>query len=100
MTTGIAGEKIFKNFSAMAIINSATEAFCRSLALELAPIRVNVVSPGFVAPKSPEVVKYAQQFPIGRIASPEEVADAYIYLMVSPYTTGTSVVIDGGVRLI
>ncbi|HBT89620.1 SDR family oxidoreductase [Desulfobacter sp.] len=99
MTTGIAGEKIFKNFSTMAIINSATEAFCRLLAIELAPIRVNVVSPGFVAPKSPEVEKYAQQFPSGRIASPEEVADAYIYLMGNPYTTGISVVIDGGARL-
>jgi len=100
MTTGIAGEKIFKNFSTMAIINSATEAFCRSLAVELAPIRVNVVSPGFVAPKSPEVEKYAQQFPSGKIASPEEVADAYIYLMRNPYTTGISVVIDGGAMLI
>lgn len=100
MTTGIAGEKIFKNFSTMAIINSATETLCRSLALELAPIRVNAVSPGFVAPKPEEVVKYAEQFPAGRIASVEEVAGAYIYLMESPYTTGVSVVIDGGARLI
>lgn len=100
MTTGIAGEKIFRNFSTMTIINSATEAFCRSLALELAPIRVNAVSPGFVAPKSPETEKYAQQFPAARIASSEEVADAYIYLMKNPYTTGLSVVIDGGARLI
>ena len=100
MTTGIAGEKIFKNFSTMTIINSSTEAFCRSLAVELAPIRVNIVSPGFVAPKSPEIEKYSQQFPAGKIASPKEVADAYIYLMGSPYTTGISVVIDGGARLI
>ncbi len=100
MTSGIAGEKIFKNSSTMSIINSATETFCRSLAVELAPIRVNVVSPGFVAPKSPDVEKYARQFPSGKIASPEEVADAYIYLMESSYTTGLSVVIDGGARLI
>ncbi|WP_321415545.1 SDR family oxidoreductase [uncultured Desulfobacter sp.] len=100
MTTGIAGEKIYKNFSTMAIINSAIEAFCRALAIELAPIRVNIVSPGFVTPKSSQVEKYAEQFPLGRIASPEEVADAYIYLMKSPYITGTTVVIDGGARLI
>jgi NAD(P)-dependent dehydrogenase (short-subunit alcohol dehydrogenase family) len=100
MTTGIAGEKIFKNSSIMAIINSATEALCRSLAVELAPIRVNAVSPGFVAPKSPDVEKYAQQFPSGKIASPEEVAGAYIYLMENSYTTGISVVIDGGAMLI
>ena len=100
MTTGIAGEKIFKNFSTMAVINSATETLCRSLAIELSPIRVNVVSPGFVAPKSPEVENYAQQFPSGRIASPDEVAEAYIYLMASSYTTGISMVIDGGAKLI
>ena len=100
MTTGIAGEKIFKNSSTMSIINSATEAFCRLLAVELAPMRVNSVSPGFVAPKPPEVEKYAQQFPSGKIASPEEVAEAYIYLMESSYTTGLSLVIDGGARLI
>lgn len=100
MTTGIAGEKIFKNFSTMAVINSATETLCRSLAIELAPMRVNVVSPGFVAPKSSEVENYAQQFPSGRIASSEEVAEAYIYLMASSYSTGISVVIDGGAKLI
>jgi len=100
MTTGIAGEKIFKNFSTMAVINSATETLCRSLAIELAPTRVNIVSPGFVAPKPKEVEKHAQQFPLGRIASPEEIAETYIYLMASPYITGTSVVIDGGARLI
>ncbi|GBD98664.1 3-oxoacyl-[acyl-carrier-protein] reductase FabG [bacterium BMS3Abin07] len=100
MTTGIAGEKIFNNFSTMAIINSATETLCRSLAIELAPIRVNVVSPGFVGPKSREVEKYAQQFPLRKLALPEEVAETYIYLMASSYTTGTSMVIDGGARLI
>ena len=100
MTTGIAGEKIFNNFSIIAIINSATETLCRSLAIELAPIRVNVVSPGFVGPKSKEVEKYAQQFPLRKLALPEEVAKTYIYLMSSSYTTGTSVVIDGGARLI
>ena len=100
MTTGIAGEKIFPNYSTMAIINSATEALCRTLAVELAPIRVNVVSPGFVAPKPPEVVQRAGQFPAGRIASSQEVADAYIYLMESPYITGMSLVVDGGARLI
>lgn len=100
MTTGIAGEKIFKNASTMIMINSATEALCRSLAVELAPVRVNVVSPGFVAPKTPEVETYAEQFPLGRIASPDDVANAYVYLMASPYITGTTVVVDGGARLI
>jgi len=100
MTTGIAGEKIFKNLSTMAIINNATETLCRSLAVELAPIRVNVVSPGFVAPKVKEVEGYAQQFPLQRLAAPKEIAETYIYLMLSAYTTGTTLVIDGGARLV
>ena len=100
MTTGIAGEKIFKNFSTMAVINSATETLCRSLAIELAPIRVNIVSPGFVGPKSSDVEEYAQKFPSGRVSSSEEVAEAYIYLMKNAYTTGLSLTVDGGARLI
>ena len=100
MTTGIAGEKIYNNFSTMAIINGATETLCRSLAIELAPIRVNVVSPGFVAPKPEEVEKYAEKFPMKKITTAKEVAETYIYLMESAYTTGTSMVIDGGARLI
>lgn len=100
LTTGIAGEKIFKGSSTMCIINSAVETLCRSLAIELAPIRVNSVSPGFVEPKSNEIQKYALQFPIPRLASQEEIAQAYVYLMMNRYTTGTNIVIDGGARLI
>ena len=100
MTSGIAGEKAYRNASTMAVINGAIEALCRSLALELAPIRVNVVSPGFVAPKPPEVEAYARQFPAARIADPAEVAASFLYLLCHPYTTGTILVADGGARLV
>ncbi|MBG0775735.1 MAG: SDR family oxidoreductase [Desulfovibrionaceae bacterium] len=99
LTTGIAGERIFPNHSTMAVINCATEALCRALAVELAPVRVNAVSPGFVAPKPPAVDAVAQRFPLGRVAAPEEVAAAYVHLMKSPYATGTTLVVDGGARL-
>lgn len=100
MTSGIAGEKIFKGSSTMCIINSAVETLCRSLAIELTPIRVNVVSPGFVEPKGNEIQEYALQFPVPRLASQEEIAQSYVYLMMNRYTTGTTIVIDGGVRFI
>lgn len=100
MTTGIAGEKIFKGSSTMCIINSALETLCRCLAIELSPIRVNLVSPGFVEPKGNEIQEYALQFPIPRLASQKEIAQAYVYLMMNRYTTGATVVIDGGVSLI
>ncbi|MEN6350542.1 MAG: SDR family oxidoreductase, partial [Syntrophomonas sp.] len=55
MTTGIAGEKIFRGSSTMGIINAAVETLCRFLAVELAPIRVNAVSPGFIEPKIEDI---------------------------------------------
>jgi NAD(P)-dependent dehydrogenase (short-subunit alcohol dehydrogenase family) len=100
LTSGIAGEKIYKGTSIMAVINSATETLCRVLAVELAPLRVNVVSPGFVEPKSKEVQEYACQFPLRKLASLDDVASAYLWLIASPYMTGTVTVIDGGARLI
>lgn len=100
LTSGIAGEKVYKGASTMCAINSATETLCRVLAVELAPIRINVVSPGFVAPKPPEIQEYASHFPLKRLASVDEVAQAYIYLMSNTYVTGTSMIVDGGARLV
>lgn len=100
LTTGIAGEKIFQGASTMCVINSALETLCRSLAVELAPIRINAVSPGFVAPKSQKTAEYASRFPAGRLANADEVADSFLYLMNHPYVTGTTVTVDGGARLI
>jgi NAD(P)-dependent dehydrogenase (short-subunit alcohol dehydrogenase family) len=100
MTTGIAGEKVFKGSSTMGFINGALEALCRSLAVELAPIRVNAVSPGFVEPKSREAQERALQFPVPRLATQEEIAQAYVYLMMNDYVTGTTMVVDAGARLI
>ena len=84
----------------MAIINSATETLCRALAVELAPLRVNAVSPGFVEPKPQKIKEYARRFPIGRLASMDEVVSAYMWLMTNQYITGAVTVIDGGARLI
>lgn len=63
LTSGIAGEKVYKSASTTVLINSATEALCRLLAVELAPLRVNVVSPGFVEPKPESIQENAKQFP-------------------------------------
>lgn len=84
----------------MAIINSASEALCRSLAVELAPLRINAVSPGFIAPKPENIEKFAMQFPAGIVVQAEDVAEAYLYLLCSSYVTGTTVIVDGGARLV
>jgi len=100
LTSGIAGERIYSGASTMAIINGATETLCRTLAVELSPLRVNCVSPGFVAPKPESVQDYARQFPLERLATLDEIASGYLWLMANPYVTGTTTVLDGGARLI
>lgn len=100
LTSGIAGEKVYKGASTTILINSATEALCRLLAVELAPLRVNVVSPGFVEPKPKPIRERAGQFPAGRLGASNEIASAYLGLMENSYVTGTVTVIDGGARLI
>ena len=84
--------------------------FARALALELAPTRVNVVSPGWVdTPMWDEIVGEAKsgffadmapRLPSRRIATPADVARAYVYLMESEFTTGETIRIDGGHNLI
>ena len=54
----------------------------------------------FVEPKAKKVEEYAKQFPLRKLASPEQVVETYIYLISNSYTTGTSMVTDGGAKLI
>jgi len=84
--------------------------FARALALELAPTRVNIVSPGWVdTPMWDELVgeaksgffaQMAARLPAKKIATPADIAAAYVYLMESEFTTGETIRIDGGQSLI
>jgi NAD(P)-dependent dehydrogenase (short-subunit alcohol dehydrogenase family) len=78
------------------------------LAVELAPIRVNAVLPGGVATEIfaglPDAIRLAEEAkflsqPLPRIAQPDEVAAAYLYLMRGGYTTGQVLQVDGGAML-
>ena len=87
-------------------INAAIEALARGLALELAPVRVNAVSPGLVAtPLWSGMSEHARQdmydaaaarLPARRIGRPEDIANAVIYLAATPYATGSTILVDGG----
>lgn len=87
----------------------AIETFGRHLALELAPRRVNTVSPGpidspllrkaFGPDPSAYVPHLAGQVPIGRIGSTEEAASAVVFLMANPFMNGTVLGVDGGMSL-
>lgn len=79
--------------------------FSRALAKEVArkQIRVNVVAPGFVhtemtAHLAEEELKKA--IPLGRFGDPHEVAHAVLFLLESPYVTGSTLIVDGGLQLL
>jgi NAD(P)-dependent dehydrogenase (short-subunit alcohol dehydrogenase family) len=86
--------------------NSAIEGLGRGLAFELAPIRVNTVSPGTVDGSlwrsRPDDVReaafagYAGSSLLGRVAREEEIAHAVLYLMTNTFTTGSTLFTDGG----
>jgi NAD(P)-dependent dehydrogenase (short-subunit alcohol dehydrogenase family) len=94
----------------VAAIAGSFSYFARALALELAPSRVNVVSPGWVdTPMFDELVgeakagyfnAMAKQLPIGRIAMPADIAKVYLFVIESEFMTGETIHIDGGQRLI
>jgi NAD(P)-dependent dehydrogenase (short-subunit alcohol dehydrogenase family) len=93
-------------FAIGASISAGVEALTRALAVELAPIRVNAVAPGIIRtpiwerlPEADREAFFASRgasLPAGRVGCPADVAEAYLFLMRSEFTTGQSVVVDGG----
>lgn len=94
----------------LAAVNAAVNALVTSLAIELAPRRVNAISPGIIAtplraywPEEARQAVYAfteQAAPVGKVGTAEEVAQGVLYLLNNPYVSGTVLDIDGGLRLI
>lgn len=108
--SGVASQKPIEGLSAIAAINGAIEALCRSLAVELGPIRVNAVSPAVVDTplydrRPPERRKdylrsFASKLPVKRVGKAEDVAKAVLYLILNDYTTGTLLEVNGGYRIV
>tara|TARA_B100000676_G_scaffold266345_1_gene279949 strand:- start:3086 stop:3676 length:591 start_codon:yes stop_codon:yes gene_type:complete len=101
--TSIAGTRVHPFASAAyATSKAALAALTRELAADTGPtgVRVNAIAPGEIATPmlSPGTDALVQQIPMGRLGSPDEVADAILYLC-SPqasYLSGTEVHINGG----
>jgi NAD(P)-dependent dehydrogenase (short-subunit alcohol dehydrogenase family) len=106
LTTGIAEARPQPGWTVGASICGAMDALTRALAVELAPVRVNAVSPGFVRTplwgNIPEAEREAlfreagRKLPVGRVGEAHEIAETYVYLMRSTFSTGQTVVVDGG----
>lgn len=89
---------------------AAVESTVRALALELSPMRVNAVSPGWVDTplldglmgegKRQVLEQTASTLPSRNIGRPEDIAQAILFLMANRYMTGEILHIDGGGRLV
>ncbi len=109
-TSGIAGQRPHAGWSLGASICAAMEGLTRALAVELAPIRVNIVSPGIVqtrlwanmaeADRTTLYQQMADKLPVGHVGDAAEIAQAYLYLMRQTYCTGQVLVVDGGAVLV
>jgi NAD(P)-dependent dehydrogenase (short-subunit alcohol dehydrogenase family) len=94
----------------IAALNGAVEALVKPLAAELAPIRVNGVSPGIVdtpwwsgLPGDDRKAYFAQAasaLPVRRIATAADVAEVVVLAATNPNLTGTVIETDGGARLV
>jgi NAD(P)-dependent dehydrogenase (short-subunit alcohol dehydrogenase family) len=86
------------------------EGSTRALAVELAPIRVNIVSPGVVrtplwanmaeADRAALYQQTTDRLPVSHVGEATEIAQAYLYLMRQTYSTGQVLVVDGGAVLV
>jgi NAD(P)-dependent dehydrogenase (short-subunit alcohol dehydrogenase family) len=110
LTTGIAGQRPHKGWVIAASVCGTIEALTRALAIELAPIRVNAVSPGVVrtnlwqnmsAEEREELYEsVGKSLPVGRVGGASDIAQAYLFLMQEGFGTGQTIVVDGGAVLV
>lgn len=109
-TSGIACSRPAARGSVVAAINGGLNSLAYALAVELAPIRVNAVSPGWVDSPIWEFVAgdakdamldgMAKKLPVGRVGHVDDIADAICFLMRNRFTTGSVLQVDGGHRLV
>ena len=110
LTTGIAGQRPQKGWVIPASVCGTIEGLTRALAIELAPIRVNAVSPGVVRTNlwqnmdSAERERFYQDIgkslPVRRVGEAHDIAQAFLFLMKEGFSTGQTVVVDGGTVLV
>lgn len=110
LVTGAAGRRAIKGMSGLAAVNGALQAMIGPLALELAPVRVNAVSPGLIATpywdrmqedaRNAMYQRSAASVPVGRVGAPGDIGSAVLFLATNGFTTGAILDCDGGARLV
>jgi len=109
LTTGVASERPLPGGSLTATVNGGLHSFVRGAAIELAPIRVNALSPGWVdselwdaigTDKTAAFSAMSARLPVGRIGTPSDLGHAAVFLMENDFTTGAVLTVDGGHRFV
>lgn len=107
--SGAAAFKIVPGTLAVAVTNGAADTLTRSLAVELAPIRVNAISPGVIDTgawdglgqqgKSDLFAAQSERNPARRIGNADDVAGAVLFALTNTFLTGVTLAVDGGEAL-
>ncbi|MGH8445116.1 MAG: SDR family oxidoreductase [Solimonas sp.] len=105
MLTGVSAIKPGAEFTLLAAESASIVGLARGLARDLAPVRANVVMAGVVdtpihQDHREELRAWAEtSLPLGRFGQPEDIAHAVLFLMTNRYTTGQTLIVDGGLSL-
>jgi NAD(P)-dependent dehydrogenase (short-subunit alcohol dehydrogenase family) len=106
LTTGVAGQRPHKGWTVAASVCGTIEALTRALAVEWAPIRVNaVVRTNLWQSMNADAREHLYDsvgkcLLVGRVGEACEIARAYLFLMQEGYSTGQTLVLDGGAVLV
>jgi NAD(P)-dependent dehydrogenase (short-subunit alcohol dehydrogenase family) len=110
LTNGLIAHRPRKDSALRTAMAGSIEHLTRGLAVDFAPIRVNAVCPGLIrtgvwdtllpAGREEQFRRMTERQPLQRIGEPQEVAEAYLYLMRGGYTTGQVLHVDGGGSII
>jgi NAD(P)-dependent dehydrogenase (short-subunit alcohol dehydrogenase family) len=108
--TGVAVVRPPGNAAMVSAAFAAIEALSRALALELGPLRVNTIRPGYTDSEMWSGLsdgeredlrrRVAEALPVGRMGTPEDIAHAAVFLMTSRQTTGAVLEVSGGESLV
>jgi NAD(P)-dependent dehydrogenase (short-subunit alcohol dehydrogenase family) len=107
---GTGGRHIAIGSGIASAVTAAMPALTSSLALELAPVRVNLIAPGFVDTSLSAAIlgdglearreELRRKLPIGRVVGPADVAALAVHLMTNTAITGATYDIDGGQQFV
>lgn len=107
--TGLAAYRPGPGTAIVATVNAGLEGMIKALAVELAPLRVNGVSPGVTPTPGWDFMEAGDReglfaslretLPARRVGDPADLAAAALLMMTNPFITGTVLDVDGGGRL-